>query len=795
MPQGVNIPVNLQVNSAGTVAQLAAVDAASQKAAAAIKAAFKAATAAPDPQLQNILTLLKQYQPHQISAAFGPAMAQNLSILQQRQGQISKAVQNGYQVPTYRGPQPGTTPNTGSPAYMNSFYSSMLMAGTGNFRQIGTSIAQGLVAALSNAPGTSYGLGTRLLGAAGVGPASSSFGGGVLGMLGSLGPVGIPLMVGAAAVGVAGIASEKQAQAYRQAALIQANVGGAAGGSGLGLRQMAFDTAHNYRYDPMMGAEVTQTLGLLGAPASGMFDKSGRGGTLGAVFAASRQSQMDPQTIAQYFGAQMGAGGQSLTSVIKSFRTLEEQSAKTKIPLDRLIEETQRFGQATGGAVPNMVALAGIQSVLGPGISAGGLIAPLSNATGADAYKAAALLGIPVSKLQSLQFGGANHQGNQAELLDLLSAETKKITAGKNPAQARTLAETFLNNTQLLDTSSLSAYKYSSLIDKMIYGSSKQFQKAAQGVGQGTKFGSTEDWENQMLSASDNQTSLLDQLGQDLTAVLTNLSMMLPDLNHIARGIEDLVQHFDPGQWLKDFSRLFTGGDTSPGGGPTKTAAGSYLGTDYTVPAAYGAHGIPHAANASDALPPGNHNGGFVSADAFNSFGVVPNVNGSKNKMPMWQWNMIQQAARKQGIDPFLMAAQVGQESSFNPMKVNGNHYGLGQFDPQTAEMVARELGMKKYDLFNPAQNLALMARYDKDLYKGTGNWADTMDAYGTGSGVLKVQMELGGKIQVVDANGKVYGYVDANTLVGTTKATVHRAPVASRHPAPNPHGGGHHSQ
>ena len=115
--------------------------------------------------------------------------------------------------------------------------------------------------------------------------------------------------------------------------------------------------------------------------------------------------------------------------------------------------------------------------------------------------------------------------------------------------------------------------------------------------------------------------------------------------------------------------------------------------------------------------------------------------------------------------------------------------------EADAAQMVAQELGMKKYDLFNPAQNLALLARYDQDIHRRTGNWPDTMDAVGTGSGVIKVQMELGGRIQVVDANGKVYGYIDANTLVGTTKATVHRAPVASRHPAPNPHGGGHHSQ
>ncbi len=92
---------------------------------------------------------------------------------------------------------------------------------------------------------------------------------------------------------------------------------------------------------------------------------------------------------------------------------------------------------------------------------------------------------------------------------------------------------------------------------------------------------------------------------------------------------------------------------------------------------------------------------------------------------PRPYWDDIVTDAQKNGLDPYLVASLIRQESEFNPGAVSrANAYGLMQLLPSTARGVARRQGVKKFStqmLLNPETNLQL----------GTANLHGVLDRFG----------------------------------------------------------------
>ncbi|RSL15643.1 soluble lytic murein transglycosylase [Edaphobacter aggregans] len=102
----------------------------------------------------------------------------------------------------------------------------------------------------------------------------------------------------------------------------------------------------------------------------------------------------------------------------------------------------------------------------------------------------------------------------------------------------------------------------------------------------------------------------------------------------------------------------------------------------------------------------------------------VPNVYWTL-LFPKPYWGDIVSNADKNGLDPFLVASLIRQESEFNPGAVSrANAYGLMQLLPSVGKSIAKKQGMKGFktpQLLNPATNLQL----------GTVNLRQVIDRYG----------------------------------------------------------------
>ena len=106
---------------------------------------------------------------------------------------------------------------------------------------------------------------------------------------------------------------------------------------------------------------------------------------------------------------------------------------------------------------------------------------------------------------------------------------------------------------------------------------------------------------------------------------------------------------------------------------------------------------------------------------------------------PKAYWTDLKRYAAANGLDPYLVASLIRQESEFNPYAVsNKNAVGLMQLLPKTGKLVAKEVKLRKYNpsqLFTPAINLQLGTRYFRgmvDKFGGSSEYA--LAAYNAGS-------------------------------------------------------------
>jgi soluble lytic murein transglycosylase len=92
---------------------------------------------------------------------------------------------------------------------------------------------------------------------------------------------------------------------------------------------------------------------------------------------------------------------------------------------------------------------------------------------------------------------------------------------------------------------------------------------------------------------------------------------------------------------------------------------------------------------------------------------------------PKTYWPDLVSNSERNGLDPYLVASLIRQESEFNPGAVSrANAYGLMQLLPSVGKSLARRQGMKSFktaQLLNPSTNLQL----------GTVNLKQVIDRYG----------------------------------------------------------------
>jgi soluble lytic murein transglycosylase len=106
---------------------------------------------------------------------------------------------------------------------------------------------------------------------------------------------------------------------------------------------------------------------------------------------------------------------------------------------------------------------------------------------------------------------------------------------------------------------------------------------------------------------------------------------------------------------------------------------------------------------------------------------------------PKPYWSDLKRSSAANGLDPYLVASLIRQESEFNPNAVSrANAVGLMQLLPKTGKAVAKEVKLKRYSasqLYTPAVNMQLGTRYFRGMVdRFGGSFEYALAAYNAGS-------------------------------------------------------------
>ena len=147
----------------------------------------------------------------------------------------------------------------------------------------------------------------------------------------------------------------------------------------------------------------------------------------------------------------------------------------------------------------------------------------------------------------------------------------------------------------------------------------------------------------------------------------------------------------------------------------------------------------------------------------------------------------IEQYSRQQGLDPFLVAALIRQESEFNTHSIShANAYGLMQVLPSTGRQLARHFGIRRFNsgqLLTADRNVQLGTYFFRTLLDASGGEPEiALASYNAGPGRSSVWRTWGpfhepaeftemvpfhetrGYIQIVLRNAEVYRRLYAGT-------------------------------
>jgi soluble lytic murein transglycosylase len=104
---------------------------------------------------------------------------------------------------------------------------------------------------------------------------------------------------------------------------------------------------------------------------------------------------------------------------------------------------------------------------------------------------------------------------------------------------------------------------------------------------------------------------------------------------------------------------------------------------------------------------------------------------------PTAYWDLIQKYSRAHDLDPYLIAALMAQESTFDAdIRSPANAYGLMQIVPPTGRRYARKLGIRRFrtwSLTNPEINVRIGTKYFADLLEQFGAVHLALAAYNAG--------------------------------------------------------------
>jgi len=104
---------------------------------------------------------------------------------------------------------------------------------------------------------------------------------------------------------------------------------------------------------------------------------------------------------------------------------------------------------------------------------------------------------------------------------------------------------------------------------------------------------------------------------------------------------------------------------------------------------------------------------------------------------PVDHWSLIRQQAAAHTLDPYLMAALIAQESTFQAdVRSSANAWGLMQIIPATGRRYARALGISRFGtrrLTEPETNVRIGMTYFAELLRRFGDPAPALAAYNAG--------------------------------------------------------------
>ena len=108
---------------------------------------------------------------------------------------------------------------------------------------------------------------------------------------------------------------------------------------------------------------------------------------------------------------------------------------------------------------------------------------------------------------------------------------------------------------------------------------------------------------------------------------------------------------------------------------------------------------------------------------------------------PLDYWDLIREHSDAKGLDPYLVAALVGQESTFDPTaRSAANAYGLMQVVPGTGRRYARAAGVRysRRRLTDPETNIRLGTTFFKRLVDQLGEVYLALAGYNAGDGRVR---------------------------------------------------------
>ena len=104
---------------------------------------------------------------------------------------------------------------------------------------------------------------------------------------------------------------------------------------------------------------------------------------------------------------------------------------------------------------------------------------------------------------------------------------------------------------------------------------------------------------------------------------------------------------------------------------------------------------------------------------------------------PIQHWDLLRRYATRHELDPYLLAAQVAQESTFQAdVRSPANAWGLMQILPSTGRRYAQKMGMRGFStgsLTDPETNVQIGTQYFKELVAMLGGVAPALAAYNAG--------------------------------------------------------------